>query len=427
MKFVLAAYGTRGDVEPSVVVGRELLRRGHDVRMAVPPNLIDFAEAAGPEAVAYGLDSRPTMDAALNYFTCCFRTPWRIREISRRARESGEFGAQCWTEMTATLTSLAAGADVLITGLLFEQPALNVAEYHDIPLATLHYFPVRPHGRLLSSFVPAPLSRAAMTANDWMVWRGMKTVEDTQRRDLGLPPATKPAPRRVAERGTLEIQAYDEVCFPELVSEWAKWNRGRPPRRPYVGTLTLELATEADEEVASWIAAGTPPIFFGFGSVPVESPAEMLAMIGAACARLGERALVCAGWTDFSDVPDVDHVKVVSAVNYAAVFPACRAVVHHGGAGTVATSLRAGVPMLILWTLHHQLFTGAMAKRLKVGTARRLWAVTEKSLVADLRTILAPEYRTRAREVASWMTKPAESAAAAADLVEDYARLRRVG
>ena len=419
MKFVLAAYGTRGDVEPSVVVGRELLRRGHDVRIAVPPNLIGFAEEAGLAAVAYGLDSRPIMEAALNYFTCCFRTPWRIRELKTRARESGEFGAQCWEEMIRTLKSLADGADALVTGLIFEQPAFNVAEYYDIPLATVHYFPVRPHGRLLP-FVPATMTRAAMTANDWLVWQGMRKVEDTQRRDLGLPPATEPAPQRVAERDVLEIQAYDEVCFPELAVEWAKWDG----QRPFVGTLTLELATDTDEEVASWIAAGTPPIFFGFGSVPVESPADMIAMIGAACAQLGERALVCAGWTDFSDAPHFDHVKVVGAVNYAATFPACRAVVHHGGAGTVATSLRAGVPMLILWTLHHQLFTGTMAKRLKVGTARRLWAVTEKSLVADLRTILAPEYLTRAREVATRMTKPAESAVAAADLVEEFAGLK---
>ena len=59
MKFVLTSYGRRGDIEPAVVVGRELLRRGHDVRMAVPPHLVGFAEAAGLEAVAYGLDSRP--------------------------------------------------------------------------------------------------------------------------------------------------------------------------------------------------------------------------------------------------------------------------------------------------------------------------------------------------------------------------------
>ena len=422
MKIVLAAYGTRGDVEPSVVVGRELLRRGHDVSLAVPPNLLDMAEAVGLEAVAYGMDSRPIMDAALNYFTCGFRTPWKIQELNRMARESAAFGADCWGEMTTTLKSLADGADLLVTGLIFEQPAVNVAEYYDIPLVTVHYFPVRPHGRLLS-YVPAPLTRAAMTANDWLTWRGMREVENTQRLGLGLPPATKPAPGRVAERGALEIQAYDDVCFPELAVEWAKWNG----QRPVVGTLTLELATDADDEVASWIAAGTPPIFFGFGSVPVESPADMVAMIAAACAQLGERALVCAGWTDFDNVPHFDHVKVVGAVNYAAIFPMCRAIVHHGGAGTLATTLRAGVPMLILWTLHHQLFTGAVAKRLKVGVARRIWKISEKSLVADLRTILAPEYLTRARAVATQMNKPAESAAAAADHVENFARLKRAG
>ena len=422
MKFVLAAYGSRGDVEPSVVLGRELLRRGHDVRMAVPPNLVDMAEAAGLEAVAYGLDSRPVMNAALNYFTCGFRTPWKIRELNRMARESEGFATKCWREMTTTLTSLANGADVLVTGLIFEQPAANVAEHYDIPLATLHYFPVRPHGRLLP-FVPAPLTRAAMWANDWLAWRSTREVEDSQRLDLGLPPAAKPAPGRVAESGALEIQAYDEVCFPELAVEWAKWDG----QRPVVGTLTLELATDADDEVASWIAAGTPPIFFGFGSVPVESPADMIAMIAAACAQLGERALVCAGWTDFGSVPRFDHVKVVGAVNYAAIFPACRAIVHHGGAGTLATSLRAGVPMLILWTLHHQLFTGTVAKRLKVGTARRIWSISEKSLVEDLRTILAPEYLTRARAVATQMNKPAESAAAAADVVESFARVKGAG
>ena len=62
MKFVLAAYGTRGDVEPSVVVGRELLRRGHDVLMAVPPDQVGFAEAAGLAAVAYGPDSMAVVE-----------------------------------------------------------------------------------------------------------------------------------------------------------------------------------------------------------------------------------------------------------------------------------------------------------------------------------------------------------------------------
>ena len=423
MKFVLACYGTRGDVEPSVAVGRELLRRGHDVRIGVPPDLVNFVEAAGLATVAYGLDTQALLDAHRDFWTCFSRNFWKIRDLIRLGREVWEILTQCWREMGTTLTSLADGADLLsIAALNFEQPAANVAEYYDIPLATLHHSPMRANGRL-GPILLSPLLRSAMTVYEWLYWRMTKKVEDAQRRELGLPKATSPSPRRIAKRGSLEIQAYDEVCFPGLAGEWAKWNG----QRPFVGALTMELPTDVDDEVASWIAAGTPPIFFSFGSIPVESPADTVEMISAACAQLGERALVCSGGSDFSHVPHFDHVKVVGAVNYAAIFPACRAVVHHGGAGTTAIGLRAGVPTLILWTAPDQSIWGAAVKRLKVGTARRFSTTTRESLVADLRRILAPHYVTRAREIATQMTKPAESVANAADLLENFARLRRFG
>jgi UDP:flavonoid glycosyltransferase YjiC (YdhE family) len=421
MKFVLGCYGTRGDVEPGVAVGRELLRRGHEVRTAVPPDLVGFVESAGLAAVAYGPDSRRWQGVHRDLLTR-FARFWEIRDLIRLGREDWKLVAQCWGETSATLKSLAEGADLLLTGVIGEESAANVAEHHDIPLATLHMFPMRANGQLVP-ILPAPLARSAMTVSEWLAWPMVKKLGDAQRRELGLPKATGPASRRIANRGSLEIQAYDEVCFPGLAAEWAKWDG----RRPFVGALTMELPTDADEEVASWIAAGTPPIFFGFGSMPVESAAEMLAMIGAACAELGERALVCSAGADFGHVPHLDHVKVVGTMNYAAAFPACRAVVHHGGTGTTAASLRAGVPTLIIPTWGDQRYWGAQVKRLKVGTARRLSTTTEKSLVADLRRILAPQYATRAREVAARMTKSAVSVAAAADLMENFARLRRVG
>ncbi len=423
MKFVLATWGSRGDVEPCAAVGRELLRRGHEVRMAVAPDVVGFAESAGLAAVAYGPDLQTTLDAHRSW-TRFFRNLWRIQELSKLSREIQEARNQCWGEGSTTLTSLADGADLLITTSVgFDLLAANVAEYYDIPLATLHWFPLRANGQLLP-FLPAPLCRFAMTVIEWLSRGGTaKKCDKAQRRELGLPEATGPWPRRIDERGSLEIQAYDEVCFPGLAAEWANWNG----RRPFVGALTMELATDADDEVASWIAAGTPPICFGFGSIPVESAAETLAMIGAACAQLGERALVCAAGSDYSNVPHSEHVKVVGVMNYAAAFPACRAVVHHGGTGTTAAGLRAGVPTLILWTMPDQALWGARVKRLKVGTAQRLSTSTQDSLVADLRTILAPQYLARAREFATRMTKPADSVTAAADLMENVARLRRVG
>ena len=413
MKFAIACYGSRGDVEPSVAVGRELLRRGHDVCMAVPPDLVGFAEAAGLATVAYGPELQAFLheDFVRNLWTQLFRNP--IRSL----RELWEPIARYWGETSATLTSLADGADLLSTGLNFEQAAANVAEYYDIPLIALHHFPMRANGQLVPS-LPSPLVRSAGTLSEWLFWRSTHKVEDTQRRELGLPKATGPSPRRIAERKSLEIQAYDEFCFPGLAAEWAKWDG----RRPFIGTLTMELTTDADDEVASWSAAGTPPICFATGSIPVESPADTVEMISAACAQLGERALVCFGGTDFSHLPHFDHVKVVGPVNYAATFPACRAVVHHGGSGTTAASLRAGIPTLILWSSADQPYWGNQLKRLKVGTARRFSTTTHESLVADLRRILAPQYAIRARELATRMTTPAKSVAKAADLFEDAVR-----
>jgi UDP:flavonoid glycosyltransferase YjiC (YdhE family) len=151
-------------------------------------------------------------------------------------------------------------------------------------------------------------------------------------------------------------------------------------------------------------------------------------MITTACAQLGERALICAAGTDFGDVADLDdHVRVVDTMNYGANLPGCRAFAHHGGAGTTNAGLRAGLPTLVLWTLPDQAAWGSRIKRLKIGTGRRFSATTPESLVADLRTVLAPECLTRARALAAQMTQPEDSIATAADVLEKFARLKRVG
>ncbi|MCV6969559.1 glycosyltransferase [Mycobacterium bohemicum] len=408
MKVVLACYGTRGDVEPCLAIGRELLRRGHDIRIAITPDLVGFAEAAGLSAVACGPDFKSFDDTQRNLLPAYdVRILLQIPRLIRLTHEARALMTQTLEMTCATLMAMVEGADLLVTYQLLEETALNVAEYYQIPLATVHVTPKRANSQI----------RSATKRNERRNYRGMfKKIENVQRRELGLPEASSPTPQRIAERGSLEIQAYDEVCFPGLATEWAKWDG----QRPFVGALTLGLATDADEAVASWIAAGTPPIYFGFGGSPVQSPAEAIVMIGAACAQLGERALVCAAANDFSNIPHMDHVKVVDAMNYATILPACRAAVHHGGAGTTAASLRAGLPTLILWTWPDQAVWATQVTRLKVGAARRFSTATRESLVADLSQILAPEYAARARELSTRMTKPTESVTNAADLLEKF-------
>jgi UDP:flavonoid glycosyltransferase YjiC (YdhE family) len=416
MKFALAIHGSRGDVEPFAAVGLELRRRGNDVRMAVPPDMVGFAESAGLETVEYGPSSQTVNeeDFVQNF--------WDISTPVKVVRAGKHYLGEVWSEMGATLTSLTDGADLLLTGMAQQGLAVNVADYQRIPLASLHCFPVRANGRILPA-LPSPLIRGGISALWWAHWAMTKKTEDNQRRGLGLPRAAGSSTQRILERGCLEIQAYDELFFPGLADEWARWNG----RRPFIGALTMGLPTDADDEILAWCAAGTPPIYFGFGSMPVRSFGDTVDMIGAACAELGERALISVGANDVDDIPHPDHVLIAGAMSHAAVFPACSAVVHHGGAGTTAAGMRAGVPTLILWVTADQPIWAAEVKRLGVGSARRFSGTSQRSLVAELRRILTSRYLARAQEVAAQMTEPDESVATAATLLEQAASERRSG
>ncbi|MCW2555340.1 MAG: rebG 1 [Mycobacterium sp.] len=414
MRFAIAVHGTRGDVEPCAAVGLELLRRGHQVRIAVPPNLVGFVESAGLEhAAVYGVDSQKQLEADV------FRDWWKMQNPATVLRRSREYVTEGWAEMSQTLAGLAEDADLILTGTTYQEVAANVAEARGVPLAALHYFPCRMNSQVLPVRLPGPVLRSGWSAVEWGHWRVLKGAEDAQRRELRLPQARVRAVRRIVEGGTLELQAYDELFFPGLSEEW----RGT---RQLIGSISLELPTSGDDELTDWIAAGTPPIYFGFGSMPVESPTSAIEMITSVCAELGERALISTGVWDVDEVPRDDRVRLVGAVNHSKVFPACRAVVHHGGAGTVAASVRAGVPTVVLWVSADQPVWASQINRMKVGVAQRFSRTSARSLTKALRTALTPDYLERARVAATQMTTPAESVSTAADLLEASARRGRV-
>jgi UDP:flavonoid glycosyltransferase YjiC (YdhE family) len=415
MRIVVAVHGTRGDVEPCAAVARELRNRGHEVKIAVPPNLIGFVESVGlGPAVAYGVDSQKQVESD------AFQNYWKLKNPVAAIKEGIAYYTDGWADMNATLTELAADADLILTGTTYQEVAANVAEHYDIPMAALHYFPARPNSHLLAVPLPSWAIKPSFAVGEWALWRLGKSAEDAQRRTLGLPATNIRSARRIVEAGALEIQAYDPTFFPGLAQEWGG-------TRPLVGAITLGLETAIDEEVTSWINAGTPPIYFGFGSMPVESPADAVAMITQVCAELGERALISAGVWELDEIAAAEHVKLVGAVNHSAVFPACRAVVHHGGAGTTAAGARAGVPTLVLWVSADQPVWARAVRKLKIGTSQRFTSMNKKSLTAALRTVLDPAVARRAREFAGGLATPAQSVASAADLIEHAARPVRAG
>ncbi|WP_264000950.1 glycosyltransferase, partial [Mycolicibacterium gadium] len=116
MKFVLANWGTRGEVEPFAAIGRELVRRGHDVHLVVAPEMVGFAESAGTQAVAFGPSLRVADDPHHEYWKLLNKKPWKLRTLNKLLAEFATPLNEYRQQVEKTLLSLSDGADVLLTG-----------------------------------------------------------------------------------------------------------------------------------------------------------------------------------------------------------------------------------------------------------------------------------------------------------------------
>ncbi|WP_369375051.1 glycosyltransferase [Promicromonospora sp. Populi] len=162
--------------------------------------------------------------------------------------------------------------------------------------------------------------------------------------------------------------------------------------------------------------------------MPVADPPGLLAAVAAACADLGVRALVSAGWNDFSAAGggdgagraglDEKRVRVVGSVDHARVLPRCRAAVHHGGAGTTGAVLRAGLPAVVGWYSADQPIWGELLREAGVGVARRASTLPRPGvLTTALSEVLDDATAARATALGARLVPPDRAVAAAADAV----------
>lgn len=143
-------------------------------------------------------------------------------------------------------------------------------------------------------------------------------------------------------------------------------------------------------------------------------------MIGRVADRCRVRAVVGAGWSRFELDASDDRVKVIGAVDHDALLLRCRVAVHHGGAGTTAASVIAGVPAVVCSVLADQPFWGRRLERLGVGRHLRFADVDADSLEAALRPTLNSGYAARARALAEVVNGDPAAAVVGADRLERY-------
>lgn len=417
MRIVLLARGTRGDVQPMVVLGAELRRRGHDVVLGTPPNLVSFATRAGFDARPVGPDSQAFLQSAEG----------RALLVAGNAKElMAGFARVAHIHLEQThreILQVADGADLIVVGVLSAEHAASVAEAKHIPIVLVHFAPLG-RTRAYAAF-PVTTRQLGGTLNllTWalferIAWKAYASDVNRVRSWLGLPAASARLARRAEANDILQIQAFSSEIVPGI-SDYES-------NQPIVGFFTPSAEdrrvlgeASVDADLEAWLSAGDAPAYFGFGSMPVRDPKVALQMIEMVTQRLGLRALVSAGWSELGQASRSDErVRLVGALNHDAVLPRCRLAVHHGGAGTTAASVAAGLPTLVCSLFADQPFWGTRLERLGVGAHLRFAQLDATKLERALRQLLRPLVVERARALADAMRSESNAVARAAELIE---------
>ena len=390
LKIALATHGTRGDVQPFVSLALALMARGHEVTLGAPVNLLSFVEKCGVRTVKIAIDSQAFMESPQG------RSWLSSGNMQKFMKELGNIVHAHRDELIEDYERLCNGADVLVTGVLTEDYLSALAQARALPTLAVHFNPFRPNSRYANPLVsvralPGILNRATHKLAEFAWWMGYRDDVNFFRKKLGLPPTKKSTPRRFAALGTPTVHAFSPNIVPP------------PPEykdeMPLLGAIHFPASareglgeSSRDEDLVAWLAAGSAPVFFGMGSMPVQDTAAMLQSIAAVAESCGVRALVSAGWSRMDAAKSLpSHVRIVGAVDHGWLLPQCQAAVHHGGAGTVQAVLAAGIPAVVASVFADQPFWGAQLERLGVGVHLPFKNFSTATLHKALARVLDPQ------------------------------------
>eukprot|EP00268_Persea_americana_P043121 TRINITY_DN4322_c0_g1_i8.p2 TRINITY_DN4322_c0_g1~~TRINITY_DN4322_c0_g1_i8.p2 ORF type:complete len:275 (+),score=52.92 TRINITY_DN4322_c0_g1_i8:1479-2303(+) len=198
-----------------------------------------------------------------------------------------------------------------------------------------------------TSEFPHPLSRVKQPAAyrlsyqivDSLIWLGIRDIiNDFRKKKLKLRPVTYLS----GSHGSPSDVPTGYIWSPHLVPKPKDWGS----KIDVVGFCFLDLASsyEPPESLVKWIKAGEKPIYIGFGSLPVQEPGKMTQIIVGALERTGQRGIINKGWGGLGNLAEPKNfVYLLDNCPHDWLFLQCKAVVHHGGAGTTAAGLRAAV------------------------------------------------------------------------------------
>lgn len=419
MRIVFFNYGTRGDTQPPVALATVLKQRGYEVRVAAPENLRGFVESAGIEYAELHGSSQAILESEMSQMRLASGNKLAflqtVIDISQRVSPG----------LYVSALQAVEGADAIVGGTLIEDLSYTLAEHRRLPFLLTYTIPYEPTGAFPAPLLTtaawpfAPLNRWSYALFRRLAWRMNRDVLNPFRESLGL----APMPTTIVSGAHGHDIPVVQMWSPEVIAHSADY----PPNVRTTGFVRVPQAMRArlgeaapPAALVDWLNAPAlaAPIYMGFGSMPVLDPERMMRTVVAVAGELKIRVIVSAGWAGLDAVRHLagDNVFFVGAIDHGWLLPQCAAAVHHGGAGTTAAALEAGIPALVCSVFGDQPFWAERLRRLSVGEHVPFAKLNEANLAAGLRAILRDDVRARARALGERL-RAEDGTTAAADAI----------
>jgi sterol 3beta-glucosyltransferase len=416
MNITLLTYGSEGDVEPFVVLGKGLVDAGHQVTLAAPETY--QARAAGTK---------------INYVSF----PGDPRRLVQELVENA--GNQWWRMVSAmtdfviplakdvfSLSSEACqGADLVIHSFLMTNSGYEIARELNVPDISLQTFPVFTSTKEFPA--PAapdlPLGRTYRLLTHQLVtqtfWQGSRLIYIRVKKDHPqLPPLSVWPFREKNDWQTPILYAFS----PSVVPRPGDWR----PEVHITGYLFEQDITRwsPDTDLVRFVNNGTPPIAIAFGSTQSKRFQALINKLKRVIIDSDQRAIFAG--SDGLEIESDPRIFKTSYIPYDWLFERSSAVIHHGGAGTTGKALRAGIPSIILPFTSDQPFWGRQIQKLGLGPAPLSPRnVSLKQLTTAIDLVLSDqEIRNRAGRIGQSIKKE-NGVTSAVDLIERYGSQKR--
>ncbi|MFC1846699.1 glycosyltransferase [Chloroflexota bacterium] len=362
MRIVILAIGTLGDVQPYVALGIGLKKTGYsvciashkDFRLFIEGCGLEFAPVGYPQELMSGGDMLKLVDAGSNFIS------WMRRLLNLVDAIMPDFLNDCWQACWQ--------AEMIIYspfgwGGYHISQKLSIPSYIASlqPMSRSRYFPaVWSPGWLKLGGCGNRLSHVAVEQVFWQVFRRAANRWRKEVLDLAPIPFGGPFGKPDWQRQSF-LYGYSPCVIPKP-PDWAQWLH-------ITGYWFLppDPNWQPPNELVDFLEAGPPPVYAGFGSVPIRNQEKLTETVIEALSSAGKRGILQIGRAEITNLRVSEDIFQAGWIPHDWLFPKMAALIHHGGASTTANGLRAGVPSIIAPFAWDQPFWGRRIAGLGAG------------------------------------------------------------